>query len=299
MTIPDYQTLMLPLLQYVSDAQEHSLRETIEALSKQFQLTEEEQNDLLPSGKQLRFDNRVGWSRTHLKKAGLVEYTRRGYFKITSLGQKILNRNLDAITSKFLCQFASYAEFTSVTDNAIQNDDSISLVNTPEEILEEGFRRIQQELATDILELVKSCSPEFFENLVVDLLLAMGYGGSKKEAGQVIGKSGDGGIDGIIKEDRLGLDVIYIQAKRWEGKVGRPEIQKFAGALQGKRAKKGIFITTSEFTQDAIEYSQIIDSKIILIDGKMLSQLMIDSDVGMYTAEVYKIKKIDSDYFIE
>ncbi len=302
MAIPDYQTLMLPVLKYAEDGNEHSLRETIEALSQQFQLTKEEKKELLPSGKQSVFDNRVGWARTYLKKSGLLTYTRRGHFQITDLGKSVLAQQPSVINNKFLRQFPSFLEFTSgseTTSQSLEAPEEADTVHTPEEILEEGFQQIQQELATDILDRVKSCSPEFFENLVVDLLLAMGYGGSRQEAGQVVGKSGDGGIDGIIKEDRLGLDVIYIQAKRWEGNVGRPEIQKFVGALQGKRARKGIFITTSNFTREAIDYSQMIDSKIILINGKMLAQLMIDSDVGLYTAEVYKIKKIDSDYFLE
>ncbi|OKH13446.1 restriction endonuclease [[Limnothrix rosea] IAM M-220] len=301
MAIPDYQTLMLPLLQYLGDGNEHSLRETIEYLAEKFELNSTEKQELLPSGKQPRFDNRVGWSGTHLKKSGLVRYPRRGYYQITQKGIQVLKEKPNKITSKFLRKFPEYLEFVAPeSSHTISKSHQVNdVANTPEEILEEGFRQIQQELATDILDRVKSCSPEFFENLVIDVLLAMGYGGSRKEAGQVVGKSGDGGIDGIIKEDRLGLDVIYIQAKRWDGNVGRPEIQKFVGALQGQRARKGIFITTSNFTKEAIDYSQTIDSKIILINGKTLVQLMIDSDVGLYTAEVYKIKKIDSDYFLE
>jgi restriction system protein len=303
MTIPDYQSLMLPVLKFAGDRLEHSLRETIESLAASFHLTEQERKALLPSGKQAIFDNRVGWARTYLKKAGLVEYTRRGCFQITPLGQEILSQQPDRIDNRFLRQFASFVEFQGGNGDRPREIPKVpepeEAIHTPEEILEEGFQKIQEALTTEILERVKNCSPSFFENLVVDLLLAMGYGGSRQEAGQVIGKSGDGGIDGIINEDRLGLDVIYIQAKRWEGKVGRPEIQKFVGALQGKRARKGVFITTSDFTQEAIEYSKLVDSKIILIDGKMLAQLMIESDVGMYTAEVYKLKKIDSDYFTE
>lgn len=305
MTIPDYQSLMLPVLEFVGDQQEHSLRETIERLAQTFHLTDTERKTLLPSGKQPIFDNRVGWARTYLKKAGLVEYTRRGCFQITDLGQKILAQQPEKIDNQFLQQFSSFIEFKAGNGDRSQELRELSELDkhetshTPEEILEEGFRKIQEALTIEVLDRVKTCSPGFFEKLVVDLLLAMGYGGSRQEAGQVIGKSGDGGIDGIINEDRLGLDVIYLQAKRWEGKVGRPDIQKFVGALQGKRARKGVFITTSEFTQEAIEYSKIVDSKIILIDGKNLAQLMIENNVGLYTAETYQLKKIDSDYFTE
>ncbi|MBV5261176.1 restriction endonuclease [Synechococcus moorigangaii CMS01] len=303
MTIPDYQAIMLPLLKFVGDQKEHSLRETIEVLAEHFQLTEQDRKKLLPSGQQPVFENRVGWSRTHLKKAGLVIYTRRGYFQITDAGQQLLAQNPSEINSKSLLGFPEYIKFVSGNHLKTNSIDRETIAppepQTPEEILEEKFRQIQQSLALEILDIVKSCSPSFFESLVIDLLLAMGYGGSRKEAGQVVGKTGDGGIDGIINEDRLGLDVIYIQAKRWEGVVGRPEIQKFVGALQGKRAKKGIFITTSDFTREATEFSKLIESRIILINGESLAQLMIEHNVGTHTSKIYQIKKIDSDYFTE
>lgn len=303
MSIPDYQKILLPLLQFVSDGQEYSLREAIEALASTFKLTSDDRKKLLPSGQQPVFDNRVGWSRTHLKKAGLVIYTRRGHFKITDLGKNLLSKKLKAIDSKFLRQFPAYLEFVTGTDSKLisKNDGASSQTEpqTPREVLEAGFQQIIQDLSLEVLEQIKACPPAFFEFLVVDLLLTMGYGGSRKEAGEVVGQSGDGGIDGIIKEDRLGLDVIYIQAKRWEGTVGRPEIQKFVGALQGKQARKGIFLTTSSFSKEAVEYVQIIDSKVILIDGQMLAKLMIENDVGMRTTQTYAIKEIDSDYFTE
>jgi len=302
MPIPDYQTLMLPVLLSVQDGEEYSLRSIIEDLAEQFNLSNNERKELLPSGKQPIFDNRVGWARTYLKKSGLVVYTRRGYFRITSLGKKILAQKPARIDNKFLRQFPSFLEFQSggeikeiKSTQPIADDEQ----QTPEEILEEGFQKIIKDLSLEVLDQIKACSPNFFEFLVVDLLLAIGYGGSRKEAGEVVGQSGDGGIDGIIKEDRLGLDVIYIQAKRWEGTVGRPEIQKFVGALQGKQARKGIFLTTSSFSKEAVEYVQIIDSKVILIDGQMLAKLMIENDVGMRTTQTYAIKEIDSDYFTE
>lgn len=302
MTIPDYQAMMLPLLELVADGQEHSLRSAIEAIAQHFHLNPSERQQLLPSGKQPILDNRVGWARTYLKKAGLVAYSRRGYFQITDLGQGVLAQGPPVINNQFLEQFDSFVAFktkASPSEADCAPGDHLSPNQTPEEILEAGFQQIQEDLILEVLDKIKASSPSFFEHLVVDLLLAMGYGGSRKEAGQVLGKSGDGGIDGIINEDRLGLDVIYIQAKRWEGTVGRPEIQKFVGALQGKRARKGIFLTTSTFSQEAIDYSRVVDSKIILIDGETLAKLMIENDVGMYRAQTYHIKKIDSDYFTE
>ena len=299
MAIPDYQTLMLPLLKYIKDGREYSLRETIEGLSIEFGLTEDERKELLPSGQQATFDNRVGWARTYMKKAGLIATTRRGYFKITELGQKILLDNPEKIDVSFLKQFDDFIKFQTVkrvkTDKSGKKE--IIEQQPPEERLENAYYSIRESLASDLLQMIKNNSPDFFEQLVIDLLVKMGYGGSKQDAGKAVGKSGDGGIDGIIKEDKLGLDVIYIQAKRWENTVGRPEIQKFAGALQGQRAKKGIFITTSDFTENAREYASRIENKIILIDGTRLAQLMIDFNVGVTSVASYELKKIDSDYF--
>jgi restriction system protein len=299
MPIPDYQAIMLPLLHFVADEKEHSLREVIESLADHFRLTDEERKELLPSGRQPTFDNRLGWARTYMKKAGLLESTKRGYFRITERGSEIIRSNPTHINAKLLEQFSEFVEFKSFTrgsqpDNSnLKADDS----QTPEEDIELAIQKLNQQLASDLLQAIKGCSPIFFEKLVVDLLVKMGYGGTRKDAGRTVGRTGDGGIDGIINEDRLGLDIIYIQAKRWENPVGRPEIQKFAGALQGMRARKGIFITTSTFTNEARDYVSRIDSKIILIGGEALAQLMIEHNVGVGPFASYEVKKIDSDYF--
>jgi len=288
---------MLPLLKYAAYNQEHSLREAVDYLAGEFQLNEEERKEMLPSGSQATFDNRVGWARTYMKKAGLLESTRRGYFCITARGKKILAQNPQKINVKFLKQFPEFVEFQKPKKKGEIDPPPIDI--TPEESLEAAYQELHDGLASELLEMVMQCPPDFFERLVVDVLIKMGYGGSRKEAGQAVGKTSDGGIDGIIKEDKLGLDIIYIQAKRLEEVVGRPEIQKFAGALQGQRAKKGIFITTSNFTKDALDYVENIDTKIILIDGQRLAELMIAFNVGANTTAIYEVKKIDSDYFIE
>ena len=302
MTIPDFQAIMLPLLQYASDGKEHSLREAITYLADVFNLSYEERKELLSSGQQAVFDNRVGWARTYLKKAGLFISPKRGFFQITDRGRDILIQNPSEINLKFLNQFPEFIEFkTTKKDNDKSEPEIIEISETtPQESIEFGYQKIRKELELELLNRVKSCSPDFFERLVVDLLVKMGYGGSRRDAGRAIGKSGDGGIDGIIKEDKLGLDIVYIQAKRWDNTVvGRPEIQKFVGALHGQRARKGVFITTSRFSQEAREYVSIIDSKIVLIDGQELAQLMIDNHVGVSTVSIYEIKKIDSDYFTD
>ncbi|MBC5797074.1 MAG: restriction endonuclease [Sphaerospermopsis kisseleviana] len=305
MSIPDFQSVMLPLLQYAGDGKEHSLRDAITFLADVFNLSDEERKELLSSGQQAVFDNRVGWARTHLKKAGLLESPKRGFFQITNRGKEILKQNNPEINVKFLNQFPEFIEFKTIkkdndkSESEITEDSEI-LETTPQESIEFGYQKIRKELELELLNRVKSCSPDFFERLVVDLLVKMGYGGSRRDAGRAIGKAGDGGIDGIIKEDKLGLDIVYIQAKRWDNTVvGRPEIQKFVGALHGQRARKGVFITTSKFSQDAREYVSIIDSKIVLIDGQELAQLMIDNHVGVSTVSIYEIKKIDSDYFTD
>ncbi|PSB13767.1 restriction endonuclease [filamentous cyanobacterium CCP1] len=301
MTIPDYQSIMLPLMQFASDGKEHTLRESIEYLAKHFKLTSEERKELLPSGKQSIFDNRVGWARTHLKKAGLLESPGRSLIQITLRGLEMLKKNPPIINVGFLKQFPEYLEFIGAANNiekitAPEADESSS-PDTPEETLEYAYQKIRQTLAQDLLSKVRSCSPSFFEQLVVELLVKMGYGGSIKEAGRAIGKSGDEGIDGIIKEDKLGLDVIYVQAKRWNDTVGRPEIQRFVGALAGQGAKKGIFITTSKFSEQAKEYVPRNETKIVLVDGEQLAQYMIDFNLGVSSVSSYEIKKIDSDYF--
>lgn len=298
MAIPDYQSIMSPLMKYAQDKKEHSLRDAIENLSDEFELTNDERKELLPSGQQAVFDNRVGWARTYLKKAGLLETPRRGYFKITDSGLNAVKEPPDRIDVNFLKKYPSFIEFQKIkhdkeTDSDNKSDENI----TPEEAIESAHEKIRDGLSYELLANIKNCSPAFFEKLVVDLLVRMGYGGTRKDAGKAIGRSGDDGIDGIINEDRLGLDVLYIQAKRWENVVGRPEIQKFAGALQGYRAKKGIFLTTSDFTKDAVEYTSRIESKIILVGGQKLSNLMIDFSIGVSPVAKYEIKRIDSDYF--
>lgn len=302
MAIPNYQNIMLPLLKYALDGQEHSMREAIGALGDQFNLSEDERKELLPSGQQPLFDNRVGWARTYLKKAGLLAAPKRGYFQITEQGINVARQSLKDIDVQFLSQFPDFINFKSSKkqdDNITMEFDEISQ-KTPQESMELGYQKIRQELEIDLINRVKNISPEFFERLVIDLLIKMGYGGSRRDAGKAIGKSGDGGIDGIIKEDKLGLDVVYLQAKRWNNNViGRPEIQKFVGALYGQKAKKGVFITTSNFTQEARNYLSDIDIKVVLIDGQELAQLMIDNNVGISTVSVYEIKNIDSDYFID
>lgn len=302
MAIPDFQSVMLPLLNFAADKQEHSLQDAVDSLAVKFELTSEERQELLPSGKQARFDNRVAWARSYFKQAGLVENTRRGFFKISDRGFSLLKTNPKKINIKLLEQFPEFIEFRSVRKDI--NEVQLVLIDepekqTPEEQLENAYKILSDGLASEIIQQVKTCSPTFFERLVVELLLAMGYGGTRAGAGRAIGQSGDGGIDGIIDEDKLGLDSIYIQAKRWEGTVGRPEIQKFVGALQGNRAHKGVFITTSDFTKDAQEYVKNISNKVVLINGFTLAKLMIENDVGVSIAATYKVKKIDSDYFVD
>lgn len=302
MPIPDYQTCMLPLLQFLSDGDEHSLRESEDALAKVFELTPAERAERLPSGQQGIFINRIGWARTYLKKAVLIESPRRAIFRITERGKQLLVSKPSHIDSKFLEQWPEFLEFrdsSRPSQESEQSTDSAPPTATPEESLELAYLGLREQLSQELLSRILSCSPTFFEQLVVELLVKMGYGGSRKDAGERIGQTGDGGIDGIIKEDRLGLDTIFIQAKRWQGSVGRPEIQKFVGALQGQRARKGVFITTSSYSNDAIAYVSNIDTKVVLINGKQLSDLMIDFEIGVSVAASYTIKKIDSDYFEE
>lgn len=306
MAVPDFQTIMLPLLRVAGDDNEHTIHEAIEILANEFQLSDEEFNELLPSGKQKRFSNRVGWSRTYLIKSGLLESPRRTYFIITERGKEVLSGNPSKIDMNFLKQFPEYIEFKKRKNKPNDTDgnetlDSISFDNqTPEEILDDAYQEIRNGLIQELLEQIEDNSPAFFENLVVELLVNMGYGGSRGGAARAVGRSGDEGIDGIIDEDRLGLDTIYIQAKKWQdgNSVGRPEIQKFVGALQGKKAKKGIFITSSTFNQNAYNYVHKIESKVVLIDGQRLAELMIDFNVGVSLDTTYHLKKLDSDYFI-
>lgn len=302
MAIPDYQEIMFPLLKFAADNKEHSLREAYDKLANILKISEEERKELLPSGQQEVFFNRMSWARTYLKMAGLLENTRRGYFKITDRGLETLAKNLTNIDNTYLEQFSEFKNFKSrkrKVEQTVTKPTTQIAESTPEENLEAAYQSLRDDLADEILQTLKLISPSLFEKIVVELLVKMGYGGSRQDAGKAIGKSGDEGIDGIIKEDRLGLDIIYIQAKRWENTVSRPEIQKFAGALQGQRARKGIFITTSNFSKEAQAYSSNIENKIVLIDGERLSQLMIDFNLGVSVTASYEIKRLDSDYFTE
>jgi restriction system protein len=303
MTIPDYQTVMLPLLRFAADGQEHSLREAIENLADHFDLSDDERKALLPSGRQATFDNRVGWARTYMKKAGLLQSPRRGYFKITDTGLQALKANPEAINVKFLEQYPEFVEFrtkSTVKSTATKPDTTVPTEErTPREVMEDAYATIRTQLASELLERIAQSSPQFFERLVVDLLVNMGYGGTRKDAGEAVGGSGDEGIDGIIKEDRLGLEVVYIQAKRWENTVQRPEIQKFVGALSGQNARKGVFITTSSFSAGAIDYATGLQVKVVLIDGETLANHMIDYGVAVAPEASYEIKRVDSDYFDE
>ena len=292
---------MLPLLELVADKHEHSLRETVDSLATVFNLSQEELKERLPSGQQGVFINRVGWARTYLKKAGLLQSVRRGHFQITDRGLDTLANRPARIDVKFLDQFGEFQEFRSLKRAKSDAPDHCGEIpeTTPEEALETAYKSLRDSLVSELLLQLKTSSPTLFEKIVVELLVKMGYGGSRHDAGKAIGRSGDEGIDGIIKEDRLGLDIIYIQAKRWEGTVGRPEVQKFAGALQGQRARKGILITTSNFSREARDYASRIENKIVLIDGDQLAQLMIDHGLGVSPMANYEVRKIDSDYFTE
>jgi restriction system protein len=275
----------------------------VEILATEFQLTPAERSELLASSQQAIFNNRVGWANLYLKKAGLLESPRRGALRITARGKQILGDSPSRIDVKFLERFLEFIEFRDASRNnrGTETTESIAAATeqTPEEALEVAHQSLRLSLAQDILGRILSCSPTFFERLVVELLGKMGYGGSRRDAGERIGQSGDGGIDGIIKEDRLGLDTIYIQAKRWQGSVGRPGIQKFVGAFQGQRAKKAVFITTWSYTAEAIDCASRIDTKVVLIDGQLLANLMMDFDVEVSVSASYIVKRIDSDYLEE
>ncbi|KAF0182789.1 MAG: restriction system protein [Nitrospirae bacterium] len=307
MAVPDYQSLMLPLLRFAGEKQgELSTGEAVEVLAARLALTNADLKEMLPSGIQSAFVNRVGWASTYMKKAGLLESTRRGHYQITSRGKELLKQQPKAITVKLLRQYPEFLEFeqlkgTRSSEKASASDSTPDISTaTPSETLEAAYENLREELADELLARLKKSSPSFFERLVVELLVKMGYGGSRADAGKAIGRSGDGGIDGIIKEDKLGLDVVYIQAKRWENNsVGRPDVMQFAGALQAQKANKGIFITTSRFTEDARSYVSQIGSKIVLIDGEQLTNLMIENDIGVSIVSLYPVKKIDADFFDE
>lgn len=301
MSVPDYQKFMLPILKITGDRQQHSSGEVIDTVARQFGLSEQDLSEMLPSGTQAKFPNRVVWAVTYLTKAGLLERTGRGKFRITDRGFKVLSHGVSTIDAKFLKQFPEFLEFQKGNRPFKKEEESEGedTQRTPFETLEFAYQDLRRALALDVLDRVKRCSPKFCEQLVVDLLVAIGYGGSRKDAAQAVGRSGDDGVDGIIKEDKLGLDVVYIQAKRWQATVGRPTVQEFAGSLEGHRARKGVLITTSRFSQDAKGYVDRIEKKIVLIDGEQLAQLMIDHGIGVADIANYPVKKVDSDYFGE
>jgi restriction system protein len=301
--IPDYETLMLPFLDVLSDGTVRHVREVRKLLGEKFRLTDQELAERLPSGQDGVFSNRVGWARTYLKKAGLIEPVLRGQYRITSRGTELLKSKPPKINGVVLRQYPEFLDFINPKGSgpspATAEEPKQLETNTPQEVLGSAYQQIRRELADELLQTVRTATPGFFEQLVVDLLVAMGYGGSRKDAGQAVGRTGDDGIDGIIKEDRLGLDTVYIQAKRWGNVVGRPEVQAFAGSLEGHRARKGVFITTSQFTKDAREYVTRIEKRIVLVDGEQLAQLMMDFGVGVTEVDTYEVKKLDRDYFEE
>jgi len=293
--IPGYQSIMLPLLEALSDGQDHRLRDLIGSLAQSFSLTKDEREQLLPSGRQAVFDNRVNWAKTYLGKAGLLMPVGRGVVRVSDSGRSVLAEQPSQLDSRYLTRFPEFQAFRSLSRKPTPTPTARS--ETPEEELEAIWQTLRDQTADDLLALVKAVTPTFFERLVVDVLVAMGYGGSRTDAAESVGRSGDGGIDGIIKEDKLGLDAIYVQAKRWDGVVGRPVVQAFAGSLEGARARKGVLITTSTFSTEADAYVKQIEKKIVLIDGQRLMRLMFEHGVGVTTSRTYEIMRVDSDYF--
>lgn len=302
MPIPKFYDFILPLLSLCADGKERTVSGAAESIADHFKLSDSDRRLRLPSGQSTYIENRTGWARTYLKKAGLLESTRRGHFNITQRGREILEAQPVKIDRTFLMQFADFRQFqerseqSSRSTGSIPPDSSIGEL-PPEEIIAEAYQRFQGEIGAELLENIAQQPPQFFEELVIELLVAMGYGGSRKEAGEAIGRSGDGGIDGIIKEDKLGLDTICIQAKRWKGVVGAREIRDFVGALHGRRSRKGIFITTSRFTQEAQDYAEHLDIKLVLIDGPELATRLLEHNIGVTPITTYTLHRIDQDYF--
>jgi len=302
MAVPDFQSVMLPFLETLQDGQERTMRELTEALAGHFKLTEEQLQEHLPSGPQSLFYNRVAWAKTHLKNAGLIDNPVRGKVSISEAGRKVLLQKPATINCKFLKQFPSYLKFIGQTaDQEGEQPEEMVLesTQTPLELMDASFNTLRKATAEELLAKLKACSPSFFERVVVRLLQAMGYGGVTGEE-SVTGKSGDGGIDGIIKEDKLGLDVVCIQAKRWDGSVGRPVIQGFVGSMDYVRAKKGVILTTSQFTKDALDFVDRIEGKkVVLIGGPKLADLMIEHNVGVNPTKLYELKEVSNDFFDE
>ena len=305
MAVPGYQDFMLPLLKLAADGQEHKITEAIDALASQFGLSEQEQDLMLPSGTQTRVYNRVTWALTYLTKSLLLEKSARGKFKIAPRGSDVLNKNVTRIDNAFLGQYDEFRAFrqkkakstASVVVTEDDTSDDLETLLTPLERVEGGYNELREVLADEILTRVRATTPKRFEQLVVDVLVAMGYGGSRLDAAQVVGKSGDGGIDGVIKEDRLGLDMVYIQAKRYEADIGPGAIREFVGSLGEHRASKGVFITCGSFTSGAKDAAAKAHTRIVLIDGEQLAEYMIDHGVGVSDHKTYTVKKLDSDYF--
>jgi restriction system protein len=304
MSVPNYQLFMTPLLRELADGSVVSLKDIDSKVYNQLSLTPEQLQLRIPSGKQTYAYHRLGWAKTYLVQAGLIDQPKRAYCKITDIGTQALTSG-EEIDNKYLSQFSDFIAFKMRSNKGETEVLQYNLANssneqTPQETLETAFETISSALAADILDTILKASPEFFENLVVDLMVAMGYGGSRKDAGQATQYSQDGGIDGIIKEDRLGLKMIYLQAKRYTNKtVGRPDLQAFAGALDMHRAKKGVFITTSSFSKEAIDFAGMIEKRIVLIDGERLTELMLEYNLGVSIKQVFEIKTIDTDYFTE
>lgn len=300
MAVPDFQSFFKPLLDLAADGQEHSIQEARNAIAKQMALPETDLNERLPSGTQTKFENRVAWAKSYFIQAKVLEAPRRSVFRITDRGRELLRAGHKRIDIRILNQYPEFLEFHKGRRGEEETEnEGEAAKETPEETLQKSYQSIRNDLASQLVQRISQNTPNFFERLVVDLMVAMGYGGSRADAGRSIGGTGDEGIDGVIKEDKLGLDIVYLQAKRWDGTVGRPEVQKFVGALHGKRAKKGVFITTAKFSDDAKRYVEAIDPKVILIDGRTLAELMIDHGLGTTTTVSYDIKRIDSDYFAE
>lgn len=301
MTVPDFQTLMLPALRVLERSSPSTTVEVRQALATEFSLSEQDLAELLPSGRQTTFANRVAWAYSYLKQAGLIGSPRRGSYEITDRGRAVLTESPTRIDIGFLSRFPEFQAFRQPNSVEARTESptapGIAIELTPDEQIRAGYKRLRESLGGQLLERIKAISPSSFEKLVVDVLVGLGYGGTLTDAGMVVGGGGDEGIDGIIKEDRLGLDYIYVQAKRWQSTVGRPEIQRFAGALLGQRARKGIFITTSSFSADATAYAANQQVSIVLVDGRQLVDLMMDAEIGVSRFEEIRILKTDEDYF--
>lgn len=305
MPVPGYQEFMLPLLKIAADGKEHTVSEAMDMVADQMNIADADRDALLPSGTQTRFYNRITWAITYLTKSLLLVKAGRGRFRITSRGQVVLKQNPPRVNNAFLGQFEEYRAFkakknmkvTAATGQPEAETEADEPDVTPDERLDAAYKELRETLADDLLERVRGGTDKFFEHLVVDLLVAMGYGGSKAGRAHVVGKSGDGGIDGVIQEDRLGLDMVYIQAKKWQNSVGPDEIRKFVGSLGEQKAHKGVFITSGTYTSGARQAAERANAKVVLIDGDQLAQLMIDHGVGVADHNAYVVKKLDSDYF--